>query len=324
MTLQSGTIEMFLRALTALAAPGRRRGRLLIFYFHRVLERPDPLLHDEPDAKTFDRMLKWIRAQFRVLDPLEACDRLYDGSLPSRAAAITFDDGYRDNFEVALPILQRHRLSAAFFVSTGFLDGSLMFNDRVIEAIRRTGRPSLAIPGREARVPIRNVEERRAAIDAAIASIKHLEPTQREARVIELEATLGSVAVRDLMMTPDQVAGLHRAGMRIGGHTRTHPILLSLDDSQAEREIAGSLDDLQGIIGERTEMFAYPNGKFGGDFDDRHIAMIEAAGCRYAFTTHSGAATATSGRYLLPRTTPWARTRLRFGLQAWKGMQVTA
>ncbi len=136
--------DALLRALTVLAAPAGPRSRLSVFYFHRVLERPDPLLPFEPDARMFERMLAWIASQFRVLDPLDALDRLYDGTLPSRPAVVSFDDGYRDNCTVALPILQRHRMQAVFFISTGFLDGGTMFNDRVIEAVRRCPYDSIA------------------------------------------------------------------------------------------------------------------------------------------------------------------------------------
>lgn len=311
---------MILRALTALAAPGGGRARLSVFYFHRVPEVPDPLLPGEPDAKTFDQILRWIGAQFRVLDPLEACDRLFDGSLPSRSAVITFDDGYRDNHAIALPILQRHRMQAAFFVATGFLGGGTMFNDRVIEAVRRSALTILTVPGSGGQVQTRNEAERRAAIDLILKAIKHLAPDERNSRVVELEETVGAVAARDLMMTPDQVAQLHRAGMRVGGHTRTHPILLKLEDESAAREIGGGLDDLQAIIGERPQIFAYPNGKLGEDFDDRHVAMVKRTGCRFAFTTQAGSATQASGHHLLPRFTPWSRGRLRFGLQAWRSL----
>lgn len=308
---------MIIRALTALAAPEGERARLSVFYFHRVLAQPDPLLPDEPDARQFDRILGWIGSQFRVLDPLEACDRLYDGSLPSRPAIITFDDGYRDNFEVALPILQRHRMQAAFFVATGFLNGESMFNDRVIEAVRHSTQDSLRIPGTGRVVPTKSTDERRAAIDRILKEIKHLAPSERDARVLELEGRLGIAPVRNLMMTPDQVARLHRAGMRLGGHTRTHPILLSLDDADAQSEISRGLQDLHGITGERPVLFAYPNGKFGGDFDDRHVGMVERAGCRYGFTTQAGVTKRVTAPMCIPRFTPWDRSRWRFALRAW-------
>ncbi|GIK83287.1 MAG: polysaccharide deacetylase [Alphaproteobacteria bacterium] len=311
---------MILRALAALAAPAGARCRLSVFYFHRALAEPDPLLPFEPDARMFDRMLGWIGAQFRVLDPLEACDRLFDGTLPSRPAVVTFDDGYRDNYTVALPVLQRHRMQAAFFVATGFLEGGAMFNDRVIEAVRRCKRASLPAPEGGDALMLGDDAQRRAAIDRILGAIKHLPPEVRMQRVLELERAAGVVAPSGTMMRAEDVAALHRAGMRVGGHTRSHPILLKLDDAEAEREIAGGLDDLASILGERPPLFAYPNGKLGGDFDERHVAMVQRAGARYAFTTQAGAATRSSGRYLLPRFTPWDRTRWRFGLRAWRNL----
>lgn len=322
-------MNLLLRAATRLAAPDGARARLSTFYFHRVPERPDPLLPLEPDARTFDRMLGWIASQFRVLDPLEACERLYEGTLPSRAAVLSFDDGYRDNFTVALPILKRHRLSAVFFVSTGFLEGETMFNDRVIEAVRRCSGDRLsfeasspAAAGDAATVedlPLRNDAERRAAIDRILRAVKHLEPELRLERVRAVERTAGVQPPCDdqpMMMNPDQVARLHREGMHIGGHTRTHPILVKLDDTQARAEIEGGLSDLAAITGQMPSLFAYPNGRRGTDFDDRHVQMLQTCGVRFSFTTHPGAATRRSPRHELPRFTPWDRSSLRFGARA--------
>lgn len=306
---------MIVRALTAIAAPAGARTHLSIFYFHRVLAHADPLLPEEPDARTFDRILGWIGSQFRVLDPLEACDRLFDNTLPSRPAVVTFDDGYRDNYTVALPILQRQGMQAVFFVSTGFLGGGAMFNDRVIEAVRRSTNP-VKIPGRNEALPVRSDEERQVAIARILAEIKHLPPDERLERVVELERTAAARRVWDIMMRPEEVAALHRAGMRVGGHTRSHPILLALNDADARTEIEGGLDDLSSIAGERPQIFAYPNGKPGRDFDRRHVAMVEQAGCRYAFTTQPGTASRRSERLELPRFTPWDRTEARFALRA--------
>jgi peptidoglycan/xylan/chitin deacetylase (PgdA/CDA1 family) len=261
---------------------------------------------------------------------LEACDRLYDGSLPSRPAVITFDDGYRDNYTVALPILQRRGMKAAFFVATGFLNGGMMFNDRVIEAVRRASADTVPLPGGGSRdataLPVRDAAERRAAIEAILNAIKHLPPEERLERVEELERETSPASASaelpgdPMMMNPDQVAGLHRAGMTVGGHTRKHPILLKLPDAEAQAEISGGLDDLAAIVGARPRIFAYPNGKPGGDFDARHVAMVGNAGCDYAFTTRAGAADRQASRLELPRFTPWDRSSLKFGLRAWRNL----
>ena len=78
--------------------------------------------------------------------PLDvAVDALKTGKLPARAAAITFDDGYADNRSIALPILKQHGLSATFFIATGYLNGGRMWNDTIIEAIRRSEAKKLEI-----------------------------------------------------------------------------------------------------------------------------------------------------------------------------------
>jgi len=315
---------VILRALTSLAAPAGARSKLSVFYFHRTLATPDPLLRGEPDARMFDNILGWIGAQFRVLDPLEACERLYSGTLPARPAIISFDDGYHDNFTVALPILQRHRMRAAFFVASRFVDGGMMFNDRVIETVRRCPDGALQVPmfaqSDPQGLPLRNDTERRGAIERILGGVKHLPLAERERRVVELEREVGTTPMLPMMMSAEQVKALHDAGMRVGGHTRTHPILCALGDADAYGEIAGGLEDLAAITGERPTLFAYPNGRRGKDFDSRHVAMVQRAGCAYAFTTEPGAAASDSARFELPRFTPWDRSRVRFGLRAWRNV----
>src|SRR5215471_13800654 len=127
----------FLRTAGTLLSPAGRTAPLTVLMYHRVLENPDPLT-GAVDARHFELQMRALREYFRVLPLTEAVDRLRARKLPSRAVSITFDDGYADNAVVALPILQAHSLHATFFVADGFLNGGRMFNDTVIEAVRRT------------------------------------------------------------------------------------------------------------------------------------------------------------------------------------------
>lgn len=305
--------EPMLRLATSVVSPAGAGARLSTFIFHRVLAQPDPLLPEEPHAASFDELLGWIGSQFHVLPPLQACERLAAGSLPQRAAAITFDDGYRDNHDVALPLLRRHGMQAAFFVATGFLNGGIMFNDRVIEAVRGASGPSLDAGWLGLGVlGLDGVERRRDAVGRLLTAVKHLPPAQRNDAVARIEDACGGRARSDLMMDDAQVRALHAAGMEIGGHTRTHPILRVLDDAAARAEIQAGADDLRAITGRAPEVFAYPNGRPGEDFDERHCPMVKAAGFRYAFTTQAGVATRGTDPLRLPRFTPWDRSALRF------------
>src|SRR5580765_5766503 len=120
-----------------------RTPRLSVLAYHRVLAERDPLLSDVPSAAEFEHRMRWVKANFDVL-PLGAAVRaLREGRLPRRALSITFDDGYADNFGIALPILKRLGLPACFFVATSFLDGGCMFNDVVIGALRAAPGPDL-------------------------------------------------------------------------------------------------------------------------------------------------------------------------------------
>lgn len=305
------------RLATSILSPGGARGRLSAFIFHRVLPAPDPLQPSEPHAEQFDQMLGWIGSQFNVLPPLEACERLTAKSLPPRAAIITFDDGYRDNHDIALPLLKKHGMTAVFFVATGFLGGGAMFNDRVIEAVRASRGSVLdAAPLGLGRLPIGSDDERRAAIATLIAEVKHAAFDDRARHLDVLEAVCEVRRRPDLMMSETQVAALARASMVVGGHTRHHPILRVIDDVAAREEIAAGRDDLHAITGIPPVLFAYPNGKLHDDFERSHRDMVEAAGFHYGFTTHRGASGPSDDRFLLCRHTPWSRSALRFQGQA--------
>ena len=124
------------KLLGATLSPGGARGSLSVLIFHRVLSAPDPLFPDEPDASRFAEILSWVARAFTVIPLAQGVASLNAGTLPPRALAITFDDGYEDNFTAALPVLQRFGMHATFFVASGFLDGGRMWNDTVIESVR--------------------------------------------------------------------------------------------------------------------------------------------------------------------------------------------
>ena len=308
---------MVFKALTALASPAGARAKLTTFIFHRVLSEKKPLLGGEPDREEFDRVLSWITGQYIVLCPLEACERLSKRDLPSRAATITFDDGYMDNHQNAMPLLQKHKVTACFFVATGFTGAGAMFNDRVIDAIGGAAQSSLNIPWLDqAPIDLGSDQNRRVAIDRILSAVKSLPPSERSERVNEIVYQCGSESVADLMMNESQIKDLVNQGMIVGGHTRTHPILRSVDDETAQREISDGYHDIKDMTGIDPMLFAYPNGRPGLDFSPRHMEMVSRADYKYAFTTQSGVADYQSSPYGLPRFTPWDSTYLRFGARA--------
>lgn len=303
-----------LRLPLTLLSPAGARARLSTLIYHRVLPRPDPLFPDLPEAAQFEAQMRWVRDWFNVLPLAEAVDRLQRGTLPERALAITFDDGYADNEELAAPILRRLGLAATFFVATGYVDGGLMWNDRVIEALRacRTDEIDLTSLGL-GRLEIRTPVLRRQAIDRVLAEIKHLDYAEREAAVATIVAIAGDPPMPRLMMRPEQVVRLQASGMTVGAHTMSHPILARLDAKSARAEIGGSREQLEAMLRGRVDLFAYPNGVPGRDYTAEHVEMARRCGFKAAVSTAWGVARRESDPYQLPRFTPWDRSRTRFG-----------
>jgi peptidoglycan/xylan/chitin deacetylase (PgdA/CDA1 family) len=291
-------------------------GRLCILNYHRVLEAGDPLLESEPDVATFRWQMKLLADRFNVMPLDAALEALAAHRIPARAVAITFDDGYRSTHDLALPVLKEFGLPATVFVTTGCMSEGNMWNDRILEAVRRLPEGSLDLTNWKGGVyEIHTLQDRKAAIHRLTESAKYLPPQERVELTRELEQRVGGAPASGLMLTPEMVRALAGANVEIGGHTVSHPILTSLDDAAARAEISDCKRQLEAITGAPVRFFAYPNGKQGIDFDQRHAAMARDAGYAAAFTTAVGAASAANDRYRLPRSRPWDASPFFFTLR---------
>lgn len=289
---------------------GGFQARVSMVLFHRVLAAPDTLLKHEPDIAYFESQIRWLRDSFNILTVREAARRLYDGSLEPGTLCVTFDDGYRDNALNALPILQRLKVPATFFVTTAYTGGGLMWNDRVVEAVRRWAHTTMDLEdlnlGRHALT-----DDRSPVLDALLGQMKYLPYEQRDALASALIGRATAPPER-MMMDEDEIRRLHAAGMEIGGHTVSHPILSALDDAAAAREIVDNKTRLEQIIGEPIVTFAYPNGRPQRDYQTRHLSILRDCGYRYAVTTSPGTASRRSDPLQMPRFTPWDRSRSKY------------
>lgn len=296
-----------------LAAGG---SRLTILIYHSVNAQRDPLFPGNLDAATFDWHLGVLGQLFNVMPLSEAVAALKSGTLPARSAAITFDDGYVDNADVALPLLQRHRMSATFFVASAYLTGGLMWNDRIIESVRRAPGDSLNLgPAGMDVYDISSNTARRVTISTLLDTLRYLPFDARDEKVERIVQCIGATLPTKLMMDVSDLQRLHRAGMAIGAHTVNHPILARLSTTSARAEIAASKRHLEEIIGEPVTLFAYPNGRPGQDYLAEHVAMVRELGFACAVSTAWGAADVTSDPYQLPRFTPWDASPRRFALR---------
>lgn len=317
------TFEPIARALGSLTAPRGRHATLTVLLYHRVLGEPDPLAPELLDSAGFDRHISCLSQVFRILSLDDALRRLRHGTLPPRALCITFDDGYRDNIDVAIPVLQRHDAVATFFVSTGFLGGGRMLYDTVVETVRRLPANLYELEwiglGRRA---IGDIESRRTFIAEFMRRIQRLSFEERAEACERLAFGVQSALPTDLMMTLEHVRALPALRMSVGAHTHDHPILAHIDAREASAQIVRSRDVLAGVLGSEPTLFAYPSGKPDIDYSSAHVEMVKRAGFSGAVSVSMGTATRDSDHFQVPRFVPWDRDprhlALRILAQPWR------
>ncbi|MCX2975912.1 polysaccharide deacetylase family protein [Halieaceae bacterium IMCC11814] len=297
-----------------LALGTRGKQRLSILIYHRVVTEFDPMRPAEPTREIFDWQMRLVRQHFHPLSLLEALDKLESGQLPERAICVTFDDGYADNELHAMPILKKYAVPATVFVSPGFLNGGRMWNDSLIEFFRCFRGDSLDLNelglGRH---DTANMDARLASAERVIGEIKYRDPAERVQLVEQIQDWFeGEGRPDDLMMTDAQVRSLASNGISIGAHTVNHPILASVTDEVAHREIQDSKARLEDMLQQSVDVFAYPNGQPGQDYRKEHVAMVKSLGFRAAVSTHWGVSDRENDCYQLPRFTPWDKQPSRF------------
>ncbi|MGK5080802.1 polysaccharide deacetylase family protein [Janthinobacterium sp. HLX7-2] len=288
---------------------------LSILIYHRVLARPDPLFPGEVDARLFERQLRLLKRFYTPLPLALAVERLQDGTLPARAVSITFDDGYADNAQVALPLLQRHAMHATFFIATGYLDGGQMWNDSVIEGVRHAPGPLLDLQAYGLGcLPVGSLAQRRAAIATLLGQLKYLPFAQRQRMAMHIRRQAPARPRPVTMLSTEQLRRLHAAGMGLGAHTVSHPILATLSNRAARLDIVNGKQQLEDLIQAPVSLFAYPNGKAGRDYGASHVEIVKSLGFTAAVATDWGVARPAHAVdvWQLPRFTPWDRGRLAF------------
>jgi peptidoglycan/xylan/chitin deacetylase (PgdA/CDA1 family) len=275
----------------------RARRRLTAIMYHSIgpLRGPsypfdDQLVSATPEA--FDRQLRFLRSHLDVLSIQDLLGCLHNpGCLPQRPAIITFDDGHADNYEIALPLLREHRLSACFFLTTGFIGTSLLpWWDQVFCCFRLTRLQELRSPfGKDDSPFVLTPATRELSIARFIRQLRALPAWDDAVRIVrDLPEATGvapaTVVERPLFMSWEQVRQLAAAGMEVGGHTRTHPILSRITDRRVlHDEIAGCSEDIHAAVGQTPLAFAYPAGgpaAMSADAD----AEIRACGFRIWFS----------------------------------------
>jgi len=317
------------RSVPMLPVRRRRRAGLQILMYHRVGKRDDAFL-PVTELEVFRRQMACL-ADCRRIYPLdEAVEALAEGRLEDGAVAVTFDDGYRDNYLHAFPVLRDHGLCATIFLATGYVGtGRILWHDRVFRAFHSARRERLEGfgPGGETLV-WHNERQKREACLLALRTIRGLTTEARDHRMAVLEERLDATPEGPddrLMLDWPEVREMHAHGIRFGSHTVNHPILAKIPLAQARRELTESRSAIRSELGGDVSSFAYPNGQ-PGDFNETTRCLLRETGYRCAVTTVLGVNAPGEGNadpYALRREAPWERDvamfRFRLAVHRFRG-----
>ena len=302
---------------------GKRRHALAIVMYHGVVEAAlEPFCWHPLPVAAFDQQIAWL-AQHRTVLPLaEALSRLAEGTLPEDAAAVTFDDGYRNNLTRALPILARHGVPATVFVVTGRRGhDTRLWPDRLWKAVRDARAKTLDTSTLGlGTLDLGDVQARGAAYGRVVHAVKEVDVSRWDELlddlVTRLEPDPSAPPDADFELLDDsELATLDAHPLiDLGPHSVTHPILSRCSNEQVAHEVAASCAELAARHDTPPPVFAYPNGRTQ-DFDERARHAVQLAGVRFALSTEHGLARRDSDPLALPRISvgadlPFSRFRL--------------
>ncbi len=287
---------------------GRRGPSVRILYYHRVNDNQDPFFPAIPVAR-FEQEMRCLARRHTVVSLEEAVRRLTVGGPPEPVIAITFDDGYEDNYLNAFPILKRYGLPATILLATGSLDSrEPLWFETLALALKKA---NLAFIDLDIDIPrrlwLRSVTERLQANDELYGILRQLPDIERRQWIDDILSRLHAREHRDRngkMLTWEQVRVMNRSGISFGGHTVTHPFVSRLTREQARWEISECKRRIEEELQVPVKHFAYPSGR-ELDVCDWSKGLIHEVGYEAALSTMWGVNTPATDKMRLKRGNPW-------------------
>lgn len=291
------------------------RARPLVLAFHGVTaEVPGHLCNYEGKhlhLPIFERIMERVARHYQVVPLARVVDWMEgNGELPEHAVALTFDDGYRNVFTQAVPVLQRFGMPATLFVVTDFVfHGRMLWPDRLTSAIAASdvSRVRVSLEGAAVDMPLASEHDKRLA-DARLTALCKSLP--EEAKLAFLERVFDALRVTGKQITEawadhapiplDEMKRLPACGIEVGSHTCSHGIVTRFAPDAMAQEMNESKRLIEQAMGRPCSEFSYPNGG-PGDFSEQSRERVAAAGYRCAVTTIKRRVAPGDDRFAIPR-----------------------
>lgn len=263
--------------------------KFVILCYHRIGSGGVPL-YSSLEPEIFETQMKFLRNRYRIV-PFDTLAKELEGSgPPEHSVVITFDDGYRDVYRHAFPILRKYEIPATIYLTSNAIESnSVAWYDRIFLALNIVPGDKLdLLLDRPRRFSLPTSEARLRAAEEIISYLRTLPSTRCEEFCLGLEnqIPLPPEELANRMLTWEQIREMQQAGIAFGSHTLSHATVSRLEPAALERELSQSKAFLEQRLGVPVKDFAYPFGKFA-DYENS-ISAVERSGYRTAATTNWG------------------------------------
>jgi len=289
----------YLLGITALVRRhNARSGRAVIVLFHRTNDLRDPFARAIP-SRAFRRHLEYLKRFHQVVSLRELTASLVVGGDIAGLAAVTFDDGYRDNWEVAFPILHELACPATVFVTTEALDNAVpLWTEEVRESFRHSSRREFYSSVLQRSYSLGGTRNRAKSAIQFAGDLKEVPDAVRQRAIDEMRDILGTAKVTTMVRWVDLRAMLSPL-VEIGSHTATHPCLDKLTDGELEGELTRSRAAVASLVGGNACGLSYPSNAF----DERVKVAARKAGYLWACAVGDQLVARDADLFALPRVT---------------------
>jgi len=280
---------------------GRKKQKgLLILTYHRVTELPD---YNDPlkvSKNIFEKQIQYLKSNYNIISGQQLFDAINEKrKLPDNSCLITFDDGWKDNYTNAYPILKKYKVPAMIFICTGFVGTEKIFWHEQLQEILK------AIPENTTSKKIFDLlKEWPSVISKHIFNVIETSIANRQTKINELISLLKIYEpnkinnlnnilaehfdIKDkympLMLSWDDVIDMSKSNITFGSHTQNHLILTQITKSQIVKELKESKEIIEKKIGQKVYFLSYPNG----NYDERIIKIADQHGYMAGFTCNAG------------------------------------
>ena len=311
---------LYYTGVLSLLGKKRFKDRAVVLMYHRVVtetEKGNCLSQDGivVTKASFEKQMSFLRNRFNVLSLNDFIDCIEGRrAFGYKSCLVTFDDGWKDNYQNAYPLLNEMGIPAVIFITTDFVGtGELFWQEKITELLYRLNgaykNDRNITAGTLQKSTDKAIEsilrsdrgKLKGEVSAYVSKLKEKKTVEKEDIIRCLNELAGKSENRDSteesFMNWDEIKVMALNGISFGSHGKSHAILTRLGRSEVEKEALESKTQIEMMLGTPVLSFSYPNG----DYSEEVAEIVQNAGYKVVFSTEGGTHSASDNPYRIKR-----------------------